>query len=119
MFAFSSKAKTLAAFRQSLVELSRFDAVQFQTVCEQIAMTRYAIAEMTGTPIDLDRQAEHLEAAKARSVVQRELQRLYSRQEALQREVAELELKASEMSAAQGASDSEKNNVEKSALFQE
>ena len=81
---------TLRALRRSLIELSKFDAVHYETVCEQIEKTRYAIMAMEGSPIDEGAQAEFLELHREKTRLTKKVQRLENRRRFLLEDIEKI-----------------------------
>lgn len=84
---------TLRALRRSLVELSKFNAVHYATVCEQIEKTRYAIMSMEGNPVNELEQAEFIALRQQKSSLAKEVQRLESRRLFLTQDIEKLQEK--------------------------
>lgn len=82
---------TLRALRRSLIELSKFNSVHYETVCDQIEKTRYAIMVMEGNPVDYAAQAKFLELNRDIARLAKEVQHLESRRRFLTEQVEKLE----------------------------
>ena len=82
---------TLRALRRSLVELSKFKAVRYESVCDQIEKTRYAIMAMEGNAVDFSAHAKFLELHRDIARLAKEVQNLENRRRFLTEQVEKLE----------------------------
>lgn len=92
------KNSTLDALQKSLIALSNGTAVHYETVCDQIERTRYAIMTMEGKPIDEAAQAEFLTLHQEKKRLAEEVKRLTSRRQFLLDDIKKNEEEKAELS---------------------